>query len=334
MFKKLTNTYTLGIERYKSIDYAWESALLRGRISALEEKPDDFFATAEPHLDRLRDLDETGRDNLSAIFNNARNSSLYIGRYTSLEEAAAYIKTLESYFGNTLRDHGAAERVLRDGRLHSTNNETARTFGEALKRARNDEIFTLLRAGTPVPFEQIAGRLLRPLANAMNVPYTEEVERFTDDKRRLNSVTYKFEGLASFSFYDNGPGNFPNVIRRSYNESNRTYVQTYAGPGTLDNLQRNVFSWLADALRERAPTGPAVPAALVRNLNYDELTTYAAPGQNDSLWRAIRRGERDDIFTAANRGPLPDAMMREYHAITGIPAEKPAARGMGLRLVK
>ena len=119
-----------------------------------------------------------------------------------------------------------------------------------------------------MPFEQIAGRLLRPLANAMNVPYTEEVERYADDKRRLNSVTYTFEGLASFSFYDNGPGVFPNVIRRSYNESKRNYVQTYAGPGTLDNLQRNVFSWLADALRERAPAGPATPAAGLANRNH------------------------------------------------------------------
>ena len=332
MFKKLTNTYTLGIERYKTIDYAWESALLRGRVIALEEQPDDFIATAEPHMDRLRALDAAGR-NLSATFNNARNTSLFIGHYASLDDAAAYIATLEGHFAATLRDRGAAERVLRDGRLHATNIETDRTFGESLKRARNEEIFALLRANKPVPFEQIAGRLLRPLANALNVSYTEEVERYADARRTLNSVTYTFAGLASFSFYDNGPGDFPTIIRRSYNDSSHRYVQTYSGPGTLDNLQKNVFSWLADALRERAPGGDAAPAPLVRDLNYDDLTTYAAPGQNDALWRAIRRGDRDDVFANAVRGPLPDAMMREYHAITGIPAET-AKRAPFLRLVK
>jgi hypothetical protein len=332
MFRKLTNTYNLGIERYKSIDYAWESTLLRGRVSALEEKPDELFATAEPHLDALRALDDTGR-NLSAIFNSARNCTLYIGRYASLDATAAYIKTLEGYFGDTLRDHGAAERVLRDGRLRAANTETARTFGDALKRARNEEIFALLRADKAVPFEQIAGRLLRPLANALNLPYTEKVERYAENGL-LHSVTYTFDKLARFSFHDNGEDEFPTVIRESYNDNKRIYIQTYSGPATLDILQRNVFAWLADALRERAPSGATAPTSLVRNLKDDELLTFAAPGGNDTLWNAIRRGERDDIFTAAN-GALPDAMLREYHAITGIPAQKPAAqRAPFLRLVK
>jgi hypothetical protein len=336
VFKKLTTKNDLGIDRYKSIDYAWERPFLKGRVSALEEKPGEFFVSAEPNLPRMRAMDGAAQ-NLTSIFNEARNLTLSLGQYASLDAVEAYVHKLEALYGTVLTEQGAARRVLRGAVLQPTNQDTLRTFGEALKRARNEEIFGALRAGQPVPFEQIAGRLLRPLANALNVSYTEEVERHADDKRRYQSIAYTYDGLATFLFLDNGPEDFPTVIRQSYN--NGRYQQTYTGPATLDNMQRHVFTWLADALRERqAQENPETPAALIRDISFADLTEYAAP-DHKSLWHAIRRGERDDIFTGRVPHSTPDAMLAQYHETTGtapgVPDARPAVRkAPHLRLIK
>lgn len=336
MFTKENRPNNLGIDRYKLTTYVWETALLHGSVTMMAEKPDDFSVHAEPHLDSLRGLDDPA-NTLTAAFNNARNCSLLLGHFLSLDQAEENIHQLDGAFRANLGTHGAAARVLHDGRLRAAAHETPATFGAALKHTRNEEVFAALRAGRPVAFGQIAGRLLRPLVNALNVSYSEEVERHADDPRRLHSVTYEFEKLARFTFLDNGPDAVPTVIRQSYSENKGRYQQSYSGPGTLENLNTHVFSWLADALRERSTDcdAAAPKAALIRDLGLDDLAAYAAPWTHDAVARAIRRGDHDDLLAGRTPVPQPGAMLAAAQTITGLP---PGARATGskgfLRLVK
>lgn len=343
MFKKLTGKNNLGINRHKPVFYAWEQALLRGHVVTLKDRPDEFAASVEPNLAHLRTLD-SAPERVTGAFNEARNLTLYIGHYASLDDVATYVTKLEGEYADILSQRGAARRVLQQGRLQQTNQDTLRHFGDALRVARNEEIFRALRAGKPVPFEQMTGRLMRPLANALNVPFTEEVERYADNPRKYYAVTYTYEGIAEFSLLDTGEDNFPSIVRRSYSENTGQYKATFSGPATLDNLQRHVYTWLADAVRERMERAGIddgeTPASLIRDVSLEDIATYAMPEKN-ALWDAIKDGTHEDIFNALAR-PQPAAMLRDYQTITGTAvnstapdrSERPAHGASFLRLVK
>lgn len=268
MFEQQDVTYKNGIERYRALNYEWRSTLLRGSITALQESPDRLHAFASPDIDYLRRLDaapqQRGKNSsLRTHFNDTRGVTIYLGRYDTLDAAAAYIRDLESVYERILTEKGAEDRILRAGRLEPAANTAAASFGEALRMARTEELHSVLRAGKPLPFEKMAGLIFRPFANALNIPYREEIERDAGNDNRLLNATYIFDNLAIFSFLSNGDDDFPTVIRSSWNENINDFRQTWSGPGTVENLRRHVMHWIADALTEKEQDRhePAAPAA-------------------------------------------------------------------------
>lgn len=283
MFILQKTSYPAGIGRHRVLLYSWQTALLAGSVTAPEEKPDTFLLSVSPAMGRLRALD-AAPERPGPRYDDNRNLTVYLDRYPSLDAAAERIALLESFYSAALTDHGAAQRVLRAGKLQPTNAATDPTFGQSLRRALAEEVFSVLRAGKPVPFAQMAGRLFRPLANGLNVSYTEETERPADDKRDYLSVTHTYDGVARFIFINNGDDDFPTVIRQSYNENTGGYRQTYTGPGTMDNLRRHVFDWLTDAVREKAPVAET-PALIVR-ADAADRAMVAAGDRKDAAQRA------------------------------------------------
>ncbi|MBU0799646.1 MAG: hypothetical protein KKA05_01455 [Alphaproteobacteria bacterium] len=327
MFVQQKSEYPLGIIPHRTISYVWESALLRGTAFIAEDGSTGYNIASEPHLARLQSMDRT---RLTHAFNQARNTTIYIGEYDSLDAAASYIDTLESHFRTVLADRGAVQRILRDGALHETNNKTESTFGNALRRARQEEIFGALRAGQPVAFNQIAGRILRPLALALNASFTEEIERYDDKARTLHSVTYTFDKLASFTFIDNGADDYPTIIRNSYDENANRYRQTYSGPASLDNMKRHIFQWLADAAQEQQT--PDEDVQIIQDLSAKDRDRFSQLRVPPRIVREIRRGNVDLCSTQIIK-PRPDAVRALLEDITG-PQKPEPQRPSFMRLVK
>jgi hypothetical protein len=288
LFTPIKTKYPLGILPYRSINYAWERALLRGTVSVPADKPDSCSLAVEAHLDRLRALDAAPEtrapDTLKPTFDNARNTSLYLGKYPSLDSIATYIETLENFYRAVLEDKGAEHRILREGRLVPTNAATCATFGDALRLARDVEVYAALRAGRDLPFEQMVGRVFRSLANTLGVNYSLATERSAADGSYL-SATFTYDGIGSFRFDNDGPGTPVTLTRHTYG-SNGRYNLSFQGPANLDNMQRHVFNWLIDALREIAPE------QLESEFDYDSFRGNLRAAEN----RFYGRMNADDGF--------------------------------------
>lgn len=254
--KQPESAYPLGIRPYRMTGYVWERALLRGRVAMAQDEPHECLLSVEPHLPRLRALDGAPQirnpRSLRPTFNEARNLTLYLGAYPSLDTIESYTATLEGFFRAVLADKGAEHRILEGDRLAPTDRETEATFGEALKLARDVEVYAALRAGENLPFSQIVGRVFRSLAHTLGVNYSISEERDVANPREYRSVTFAYDGIGMFTFTNNGPDVPVTVTRLSHGGGDR-YYQSFEGPATMANMQRHVFNWLIDAMREITP---------------------------------------------------------------------------------
>lgn len=261
MFEKQPRSaYKAGIGPHRSTEYRFATDFLRGKAMVYDDAPERCVLMAEPHVAAMKSMDTApgrkSRTGLCPTFNQARVSTLSLGYYKSLEVMGDYITRLEGFYRAVLSDKGAEQRILRDEagtlRLHPTEEETQKSFSEAFKLARHVEVFAALREGKPLPQEQIVGRIFRSLAEALGVEYyvSEETDVLDDYKRK--AVTFTYEGIAMFRFEDQGEGRPVNLVRMNYAGHDR-YLAAFEGPASYENMQRHVFNWLIDAMREITP---------------------------------------------------------------------------------
>lgn len=258
MFVKIEPQINTGIHVHRNCRYAWETALLKGAVRIFEEQPDMLFVDAWPHLPHLREMDvapdRKEPKSCKPSFDEARGIGIFLGTYPSFDIVDGYVHDLERIYSSVLENKGAENRVLRmDGnihRLHPTNQQTSCSFGTALRLARNVEIFTALRQGASISLDQMIGRIFRSLANTLGTEYFVQEELNPATGRRASAI-FTYNGIGSFEFEDQGPDR-PVKLKR-YSHSRGNYLPTFEGDATYPNLQRHVFNWLIDAMRDMTP---------------------------------------------------------------------------------
>ncbi len=256
MFEKQASDIKTDIRIYENHSYMWETSLLKGHVRAFEDDSGDYEVFAAPHVERLSQLDTHPSPTADCryAFNEARAKGLFLGTYASLDMVRNYLGDLEKFFTLALSEKGAVGRVLRaeNNKMHlvPTNQVTEESFGDALKVARDQEIFVALRQGKELPLREIIGRVFRSLANTLGINYFITEDRRAEKPHDYKSVTFTYEGIGAFRFENNGPGRHVQLTRLSYNNTNRLYYPTFEGPANHENMQRHVFNWLLDAMRD------------------------------------------------------------------------------------
>jgi hypothetical protein len=253
MFVKQPVNLDLGINKFLAQPHTWQTAFLEGNVTTFEDMPDIFLLFAKPHIGHLKELDAAPDHKLSSkpSFDESRVGLLALGSYPSFEVIESYIHELEKFFRYVLEEKGAENRVLRITNNHpqlcQTNQKTQETFGDALKLAKDIEVFTALKQGKILSFNQMIGRVFRTLANTLGVDYRLS-EEFDQATQRRKAATFLYEGIGGFKFEDQGP-DAPVLLTR-YSHARGNYYVTFEGEATYPNLQRHVFNWLLDAMSE------------------------------------------------------------------------------------
>lgn len=258
MFESVPSGCDAGIGVHRRLVFRWRTVLLMGEVAVHDGLSHAFHLTAVPNMAGLKSLDADPSQPTTkrrGYFLEEKNRTLVLGFYPSFKMVQKQIRELEKFFIAILAEKGAENRLLdRAGerlQLVPADRPTEATFGEALKIARDREVVATLESGGHLSMQEIAGRIFRSFANALGIDYYLSEERSQDDHKSLNAVTFTYDRLAAFRFAarDEQP---IHLTRLNFGAGGR-FVPTFEGPADQANLQRHVFRWMRDALRDMRP---------------------------------------------------------------------------------